>query len=208
MLRLEIKDTVIEIRAGFFLVVTLMLMFCDSVTVIVSLVSSLLHELGHIAAMLLCKEKIERLVFYAPGLRIDRKTRPHLSFSSEIIIALSGVTVNFALALCAYITYLFFRSDFYLCVCAVNLVIAVFNLLPVESLDGARGLEFILLRRIPENSARKIMNEVSLVTTILLIIFFSLTVYLRLVNPSFTFTIIYLLILLINRILQLKKSAI
>ena len=208
MLRLEIKNTVIEIRASFFLVITFMLLICDNVIVLISLFSSLIHECGHLISMIALKENPQRLLFSASGLRIDRKCRPCLSFSGEIIIALSGVGVNLIISLCAYLIYFFSHKELFLAVCAVNLVIASFNLLPVESLDGARGLWFILCRRIPEESAQEIITDVSIVTTVLLIIFFCVTVYLRLANPSLVVVIIYLVILLINRIFQLKKSAI
>ena len=208
MLRLEIKNTIIEIRASFFLVITFMLLICDNVIVLISLFSSLIHECGHLISMIALKENPQRLLFSASGLRIDRKCRPCLSFSKEIIIALSGVGVNLIISLCAYLIYIFSHKELFLAVCAVNLVIASFNLLPVESLDGARGLWFILCRRIPEESAQEIITDVSIVTTVLLIIFFCVTVYLRMANPSLVVVIIYLVILLINRIFQLKKSAI
>ena len=208
MLRLEIKNTIIEIRASFFLVITFMLLICDNVIVLISLFSSLIHECGHLISMIALKENPQRLLFSASGLRIDRKCRPCLSFSGEIIIAMSGVGVNLIISLCAYLIYIFSHKELFLAVCAVNLVIASFNLLPVESLDGARGLWFILCRRTPEESAQEIITDVSIVTTVLLIIFFCVTVYLRMANPSLVVVIIYLVILLINRIFQLKKSAI
>ena len=208
MLRLEIKNTVIEIRASFFLVITFMLLICDNAVVLISLFSSLIHECGHLIAMIACKESPQRLLFSASGLRIDRKCRSGLSFAREIIIALSGVWGHLIISLCAYLIYIFSHTECSLAVCAVNLVIALFNLLPIESLDGARGLWFILCRRIPEESAQEIITDVSIVTTVLLIIFFGVTVYLGMANPSLVVVIIYLVILLINRIFQLKKSAI
>ncbi len=208
MLIFEIKNTAVEIRAGFFLIVTFMLLTCDSKTVTVSLFSSLIHESGHLAAMMFFAERAEKIVFSASGMRIDRKNGSFLSFSEEIIISASGVMMNFVICAAAYTV--FFLTGFSLAgfIGAVNAVIGAFNLLPFEELDGGNILRFTLCRRLGQEQAEKVMNIVSVSAGIMLLIFFSLTVYLKKANLSLAFVILYLIILLINRILELKKSVI
>lgn len=201
----ERGETTVEIRAGFFLVIAFMLLISGSRMVLISLFSSLLHECGHLLALLFCSGKAERIVFSASGMRIDRGLSCEMSFRSEIIISLSGPAVNLLISFVSLMVYYFKGAAAAFDIFAVNAIIALFNLLPVESLDGAGALRFILLRRIPENRTEKIVSDVSLVTGTLLVFFFTLTVFLKKANPSLAVVIIYLLILLINRILQLKK---
>lgn len=208
MLKVEIKGVVIEIRTDFFLVVTFMLLMCESATVLISLFSSLFHECGHLAALIIKKEKPLRLVFSASGLRIDRRRGSFLSFGDEIFVALSGVCVNFFAASVSYAVYALIGSRLFFSVFCVNIAIAVFNLLPIESLDGAVGLHFFLCRCMPDEKVKRILNIVSVVTGVFLAVFFAVSFFSGNANPSLMIVIIYLIILLINRILELKKDKI
>lgn len=204
----ETEKFPLEIRTDFFLVITFMLLICDSRTVLISLFSSLFHECGHLVSMLLFHQKIDRVLFSASGMRIDRRECSRLTLKAETVTALSGVFVNFCLAFVSYMIFLAAKSEFFLSVTAVNLVIGVFNLLPVESLDGGNVLRCILISRIPVEKAESTLTDVSITVVIMLIIFFAVTVFTKTVNPSLTVVLIYLVFLLINRILELKKSAI
>lgn len=208
MRKSEEKGTIVEIRAGFFIIIAFMLIIGDNSTVLISLFSSFLHESGHIVALILCGGKIDKLVLSSSGMRIDRDCSRLLCFSSEMLIAFSGVAVNMFSALCALIVLRLSGHDLWFNVFGINMVIGIFNLLPLQSLDGARGLEFILLRRIPQERVERVLLIVSVTTAVLIMVFFLLTIIFRAINPSFVIVVIYLLILLINRILQLKKSVI
>lgn len=208
MISFKYKNIPVEIRTGFFIIITFMLLISENETVIISLLSSVFHECGHLLAIVFSKEKPKRIVFSASGMRIDRYPNSFLSFSKEIVIALSGVFVNFLISFMSYIAFCFSGSDFFFKVFGVNLVIGIFNILPLEELDGAVCLNFFLLRRIGEEKAKVTVDTVSVIFGIVLISFFSVTVYFKKVNLSFAVVIIYLLILMLNRILELKKTAI
>lgn len=208
MIKFRIKNIPVEIRTGFFIVITFMLIFCDNETVLISLFSSVFHECGHLLAIIISGEKFEKAVFSASGMRIDRFPNAGLSFSKEIFIAISGVLVNFTLAFLSYAFYFLSGVEVFFSVFSVNTVIGVFNIFPLSSLDGAVCLEFFLCRRIGEEKAKKILNLISVTVGAVLILFFSLTVFFRKVNLSLAVVIIYLLILMMNRILELKKNTI
>lgn len=208
MRKSEEHGAVVEIRAGFFIVIAFMLLIGDNTAVLISLFSSFLHESGHILTLFLCGGKIEKLVLSSSGMRIDRDFSRLLCFSSEMMIAFSGAAVNLFISLSAFVAFRLSGHELCFKIFGINMVIGLFNLLPLQSLDGARGLEFILLRRIPQERVERVLLIVSVTTAVFLLILFSLTVIFRAINPSFVVVIIYLLILLINRILQLKKSVI
>ena len=71
-MHLNFKGTRVEVGFSFVLVVTAMLLFFEEKIVLLSVLSSVLHELGHLFLMILFKEKIERVVFGAFGVRIEK----------------------------------------------------------------------------------------------------------------------------------------
>jgi stage IV sporulation protein FB len=46
---------------------------------------------------------------------------------------------------------------------AINLIIGLFNIMPVFSLDGGRALESLLLQKLPNEKCEKIITAVSVV---------------------------------------------
>lgn len=121
-----------------------------------------LHELGHLAAMSLCKAKPSRVCLTAAGVRIERAPGLSLGFGQEIAIALAGPAVSLVLGgLCAA-AYLARPGELLLTCAAINLGFGLFNLLPVRQLDGGRVLYFALCRRGSESAASRICFGVSL----------------------------------------------
>lgn len=191
---------------SFFALLTLMLLTCDSVLISMSLTSSFLHESGHILAMVLCHDKINALKITATGLRIDKISSVNLSYNQEIFIALSGVGMNFILCGVSALIYFACSSKNVLSFLCINIIVAIFNLMPIESLDGAKALHFLLLKKISHEKACELIAVISVITIILMIIFAGVSFYLTKTNFSLLIVIIYLIILLINRIFQLKKN--
>lgn len=97
------------------------------------LISVILHEAGHLAALLLCGAKIYRLRLEALGAAIE--TEP-LSYPKELASAAAGPTVNLLL----FSLTLRKNPPFAM----VNLCLLVFNLLPFYPLDGGRMLRALL----------------------------------------------------------------
>ena len=191
---------------SFFALLTLMLLTCDSVLIFMSLISSFLHESGHILAMILCKDTIKTLKITAAGLRIDKINSVNLSYNQEIFIALSGVGMNFILCFVSALIYFVCGSKTVFNFLCINIIVAIFNLLPIESLDGAKALYFFLLKKSSHEKACEFIAVLSIITTILMIAFAAVSFYFTKTNFSLLIVIIYLIILLINRIFQLKKN--
>ena len=94
------------------------------------------HEAAHIAALRVCGARLVSLSPSGIGLRI-RYAGASLSPRARLAIALSGAAANLALAIASAALGAFFFA-------AVNLVLAIFNLLPIEGLDGGEALSVIL----------------------------------------------------------------
>lgn len=99
------------------------------------LAACFLHEIGHLVLFRIFGIKITRLTFYFAGMRIERNCCCLTRFREGVIL-FGGCLVNFLLFL------LFLSSESYplRLFSAVNLIIGIFNLLPIEMLDGGQLL--------------------------------------------------------------------
>lgn len=149
--------------------------------------SLLLHELGHLAAAVLCREQIEYVVLLPFGLRIFSRN-PGKRFQ-EAAVALSGPAVNLTAALLARLCS---DSDAARLFALVNLIPALFNLLPLRLLDGGTVLASLLGSFCKPQSIDKICGAVSAAVLFLL---WTAAVYLLLTRgegASFLFLCFYL----------------
>ncbi len=100
---------------------------------IMTLISSLIHELGHIAAI--SKTTVDfKLKSVIGGLRL--KTVKPISYKKEIVIAIAGPMANL-IVFCIFIPF-YRHNDYLLSFGIINLLTALSNLLPIESYDGYR----------------------------------------------------------------------
>ena len=174
---LIINNTRYRVDFTFSLTVTLMLLFCQEDTVIICLMSSLFHEAGHIALMHLFHQKITDVTFGAFGVRINRLSTANLSYKKEAIIAFGGIGINFLIAFAGIIYYYLSGSDFALKLTAVNVFIALFNMIPIDTLDIGRVLRYTLLYSIDEDKCDRILSVISLIfINLLAVICFSYTI--------------------------------
>ncbi len=153
------------------------------------LLASLIHELGHLFFMFIYKLRIKSVTFRLFDILI-LADRPK-SYKSDMIITSGGILFNFLFAFVFYfINYKLFVA---------NLVIGIFNLLPVESLDGAGILSHILLCFFSFNVVNiviKILSFVFLVPFMLCGIYVLLnTKY----NYSLLFISLYVLVILLKK---------
>jgi Zn-dependent protease len=77
----------------------------------------------------------------------------------ELYVSLAGVGANFALAITGAVLYHIFQDNVFLAVLlgklvSVNVILGVFNLLPIPPLDGSNALMSVL----PLNLAKRYMN--------------------------------------------------
>lgn len=132
---------------------------------VLALLCALLHELGHLLTIFLFKIPVDEISLQIFGASIRLKGDIRISYSQEILISLSGPAANL---LAALITGLFLYAGFNTrimeLICVFNIVIAIFNLLPIGSLDGGRTLECILYRRLQYSTVQKVTDIVSAVT--------------------------------------------
>ena len=158
-MRFKLFGTEFYISFLFAAVITAMLVFDRTGFILPLLFAVLVHELGHLAAMwvLDCAPKRIRLVPAA----VEITTKLPSGGKYEIFIALCGPAINLLLFATLFVNYLAFGNEGYLTVGLINLLIGLFNLLPVTGLDGGTVLFNILCRKAEPSRAALIMRIIN-----------------------------------------------
>ncbi len=146
---------------------------------------AVIHELSHMIIGIVLGFKPERLELNPLGLSLafkpnyedyNLKIKKANAFEvKKIIVALAGPIVNLAIA----VGTAFFKnpSENVNLIFYSNLLIALFNLLPIYPLDGGRVLKGILHIIFGKWKSKKIINEVSYLVTVILTAISSIAVF-------------------------------
>ena len=128
---------------------------------------SILHEMGHIMAGLILKMKLEKIELMPFGLSVSF-FKGITTNIKEIFVALAGPIMSLALAIIG--------SEFEVIVYS-NILICLFNLIPLYPLDGGRIIKGILHIILGSEKSENITNKISNVTIIILTVISSIAVY-------------------------------
>ena len=136
-MKLRIADLRIYVGYEVVAAMTAVLLLDRENRVICCFAAALLHELGHVWMMRLFSVRVRGLKLRLFDILIEADEPA--SLRADICITLGGVMMNF---LCAVVF-----CPFSLKLGLPHLMLGVFNLLPVMSLDGGRLLSLLLSRR-------------------------------------------------------------
>lgn len=119
------------------------------------LVASLMHETGHFVALLALDCKPRRVTLGLFGLRVEQDPARRLSYRQNALVSLAGPAVN----LVSFCILSGFHQNG--AAALVHLTLGVFNLLPIEPLDGGQALYCLLACRMEEGRARRWILRIS-----------------------------------------------
>ncbi|MBQ7522625.1 MAG: site-2 protease family protein [Clostridia bacterium] len=165
-----------------------LILVCDTTGIaLCSLLACFCHEMGHISAMKLTGTKITEIhisIFEVGIVDISQKNR---GIIAEMTITLSGIFVNFLLFFLSLIVYNKSKLSLFGYFATANLTLGLFNLLPIETLDGGNALKLILQR----NFTDRTVYIVTLVVSLLLIIPLGYFSYTSLMHSRYNFTMLF-----------------
>ena len=121
------------------------------------------HEAGHLLALWAYHVPVESVTIGPVGAVIRASGQDRLSYGRDLTATLAGVAVNFALALLssrAWGMYLF---------AGANAVLGLYNLLPIQGLDGGRALYLAAAWIAGPFAAQRLCHLVNLIALSLLL---------------------------------------
>ena len=179
------------------------------------MIFAIIHELGHLLVGLTLGQKPKEIKINPFGLSIlfkfnvdeyNRKIKNGNELElKKIFIAFAGPITNILLIIIASITRIdeFMRT----LIIASNVVIASFNLLPIYPLDGGRIVKGILHIFLGKHNSEKMVNDISIIVTIILTFIASIAIYYFKNISIFLITIyVWYLVLKENKIYKSKKE--
>lgn len=131
----RIKNIYVSISNYFFVMLAWVVLIGGVRTFILCFSSLIIHEMGHIIMIYLVKERINIFYILPLGFCCRLKNQNKISDNRMIKILIAGP----ATSLCVAGILFFWTKELAL----VNLLIGLFNLLPIGSLDGGRLIKII-----------------------------------------------------------------
>ena len=185
------------ILSPLFVALLCVLLLIDTTGLMLSgLICALLHESGHLCAMKICGDTIEKILFYPCGIDI-RREKSKTSYKKDLCISVGGCIVNL---ITACVCYPFLNKHFVFSIFISSIALCIFNMLPIRGLDGEQALKYLLLMKYPPNTVIKVTNIISIVSVVLLFaICVCLWVSLKL-SPLLLVCAVYLFIITIMQI--------
>ena len=192
-MKFKILGTKIYVSVFFMASLTLMLITDRTGYMLPTLFAVTIHETAHLFAMwvLDCSPISVRLI--PASVQINKR----FSFSpkNDLLIAAVGPGANLILAACLYFNSVAFENLGVLCYAVLNLIIALFNLLPVRGLDGGTIIYILISKYCGESKALLSLRIITLILAAAIIILaVTLTLRNRL-NISMYIVGIYLLVM-------------
>lgn len=136
---------------------------------------SIVHEIGHIIVGIILKMKTEKIEIMPFGLSVSFYANIDNNTIKEIIVSLAGPIMSLVLAI--------LLSKIDLKIIAMqeavysNILIFLFNVIPIYPLDGGRIIKGILHIILGEAKSKIAVNKISNMTIIILTVISSIAVY-------------------------------
>ena len=172
-----------------------------------------IHELGHLMAGILCGMKPERLEIKPYGVSISFKLFPkdyNIKIGKgskleikKIFVAIAGPIIHLLITL--IIVHIPIEIFTKLMIIYANILIMIFNLLPIYPLDGGRIIKSILHILYGKKASERYINNISFITLIAITFISSIIIYVA-QNIAIFIIIIVLWIMYIMEDIRYKRK--
>lgn len=152
----------VEVTFLFVAFVAFILSLKAPSNVLTTILSSLIHESGHLIMMLLLDNKPKKVRFELTGINIIRNQEIGISSKNEVLISLGGPIANAIILVFCCIFLCFYNNNLIMTFACINLILMTFNLLPVKRLDGGSALYYLLIQKFDISFSSKIIQITSI----------------------------------------------
>lgn len=173
------------------------------------MIFAFIHELGHLLAGIILKMRPEKLEIMPFGVSISFKLKlndynkkikkANLLEVKKIVIAIAGPMTNLIIAIISYVINLNIIITY------ANILIMIFNLLPIYPLDGGRILKGSLHIIFGKKEAEKYIGKISIITIIILTALSSIII-LKIHNVAILIALAYLWGIVIKENIRFRKK--
>ncbi len=191
MMEFTVWNIPVRISVWFPAMVIVMLSVGDETFTWQCLAASFLHECGHFAVMAATHDIPSRMCFGAFGVRVERNLHALTGYPVQAAVSFAGPVANL---LCAVLLYAFRGGSDGVW---IHLALGLFNLLPVEGLDGGEGVYRLLCLRTSEKTAHMVVRLLSVMVLLPLTALGFYLLFKSGGNLSLAVLSIYLILLLI-----------
>lgn len=200
-MKFNIAKVQVELSFPVIAVFALVTVFDATGNLLCCYLAAVIHEMGHLFMMCLCDSKPNRIQFGLFDIQILDKKRTMRSIKKDLLIVFSGIGANICMCILSLILYRFLQWEFLLIFFFVNLLTALFNALPVCTLDGGQGLFLLLSQKFPREKSEKIID----VCTVVLIFPTAVCGFLLLFYSKYNFSLLFISMYLVSALIM-KKS--
>lgn len=186
----KIKGVTISVSVYFAALLTFLFALFPCGYAPLGLLCCVLHEMGHLIFIRICGGKVKAINFGIYGMRITPAANLNLSPLKEAAVCSGGPLVNLILFLLSF----FIQSHAF---AAINIAMALFNLLPIESTDGGNILYNVLIYKTSEEKAKTTLKILSAV----FLFFIFVLGFIILFKTKYNFTLLIVAVYLTARFL-------
>ncbi len=173
------KNIKINISVYFASTLALLCVFSENGYAGLGLICCIFHEIGHLIVLKIMGGRIKSITFGVYGMRIDTHSDVNLSLVKSALVAVGGPLMNLMLAGVGMIL----KSQMLI---NTNLVLMIFNLLPIEPMDGYSFLFNLLLIKC---DAEKLKTALKFISAVFLSVLYLFS-FLLLFKTGYNFTLL------------------
>lgn len=194
----------IRIRVNFyFLAVISYIVIIDTTQImLIGVISTFIHEIGHIIAMILKNHKIREInigFFYIDIVDKDRKI---INYENDLFILISGSALNYIISVISLFMFCFTKNYIFQNIIYINSTIGAVNLLPIASLDGGQIVFIVLNRLFCFKTANILYNTISIIFLIPL----AFVGFIVLLKSKYNFSLLFICCYLIYTLLLKNEN--
>ncbi len=192
-MRFKAGNTDVVVSFSFFALILLSCVWKNNGVFLISLITSLLHEVVHLLFILVLGADIEMIRFSLMGGEIKRGKKA-IGNISEALISLSAPIVNIIIGIILLTINTHSQWG------EINLLVGLFNILPYETFDGGRGIQYLLKGSFSEKTINKIIFVASFGVCFFFLVINGYMIKNNRNNVFFLGMSVYLLILLVFKL--------
>lgn len=188
-----IKGCQISVSFYFIALLAAILIYDPGGVAFAGILAAALHEAGHLAVMWMFRVKPLYIRFTPFGIDMVKSDCAVHSYWHDVLISLAGPGVNIAVALLMHFFSIQTDNPFL----STNIALALFNLLPIEPLDGGQALYSVLCTKFSTEQSAGAVSILSFLTLMPLAAYSFLILFRSPWNFTLLLTCGYLMVLLV-----------